>query len=81
MAVARALGQTADVRAACLRLVAPDGRLVLFKGPKWSEESEEASTIAAREGAEISRTETVALPGLGRSTTFVEFHVKQIAGS
>jgi 16S rRNA (guanine527-N7)-methyltransferase len=76
MAVARALGQTEAVLPDCLRLVAPGGRLVLFKGPRWSEETELVAAVAAREGAEIARTETVALPGLERSTTFVEFHVK-----
>ena len=76
VAVARALGSTEAVLAPCLRLVAPGGKFVLFKGPLWSDEVEQARRIAARERAEIVRTEPVALPGLDRATTFVEFHVK-----
>jgi 16S rRNA (guanine527-N7)-methyltransferase len=76
LAVARALGSTETVLAPCLRLVAPGGRLVLFKGPLWGEEAVQAEAIAGREGAEIGRTETIPLPGLNRATTFVEFHVK-----
>ena len=79
MATARALGSTETVLAHCLRLVAPGGRLVLFKGPLWADDAEQAYGIAAEERAEIVRTETVALPGLGRATTFVEFHVKHLA--
>lgn len=77
LATARALGNLKDVLAPCLRLLATGGRLVLFKGPLWAEEAANAREIAASEGAEISRTETIELPGLGRATTFVEFHVKQ----
>lgn len=73
---ARALGRAKVVLASCLRLVAPGGKLVLFKGPLWSDEEEQAREIAETEGAEIARTEMVTLPGLGRATTFVEFHVK-----
>ena len=76
MATARALGSTRAVLAPCLRLVAPKGKLVLIKGPLWADEVEQARRIAARERAEIVRTEPVALPGLDRATTFVEFHVK-----
>jgi len=74
---ARALGDVEAVLPGCLRLVSPGGRLVLFKGPGWADEVSTAEATAAREGAEIARTETVRLPGLDRSTTFVEFHVKQ----
>jgi 16S rRNA (guanine527-N7)-methyltransferase len=81
MAVARALGQVDVVLRDCLRLVAPGGRLVLFKGPKWGDEARQAASLAKQEGAEIARTETIALPGVGRSTTFVEFHVKQALSS
>lgn len=77
LAAARALGSVEDVLAPCLRLLAPGGKLVLFKGPLWPSEAPSAAVIAEREGAEIGRTEAVALPGLGRATTFVEFHVKQ----
>lgn len=79
VATARALGSIESVLAPCLRLVAPGGKLVLFKGPRWSDEVEVARGIAAQEGANIARTETVALPGLDRRTTFVEFHVKHSA--
>jgi 16S rRNA (guanine527-N7)-methyltransferase len=73
---ARALGNTKSVLASCLRLVAPGGELVLFKGPLWGDEKEDVRVVAAQEGAEIARTRTIALPGLGRATTFVAFHVK-----
>ena len=78
MATARALGSTEAVLGPCLRLVAPKGKLVLFKGPRWADEVEQARGIAAQERAEIVRTEAVALPGLDRATTFVEFHVKPL---
>ena len=78
LAVARALGRVEAVLASCLRLVAPGGKLVLFKGPLWRDEEEQARAVAATENAEIVRTESVALPGLGRATTFVEFHVKHV---
>ena len=77
LVVARALGSTRAVLASCLRLVAPGGELVLFKGPLWGDEIEGVRVVAAQEGAEIVRTRTVALPGLERATTFVAFHVKQ----
>ena len=79
MATARALGNIEAVLAPCLRLVAANGRLVLFKGPRWADEAEQARAIAVGERAEIVRTETVELPGLDRATTFVEFHVKHLA--
>jgi len=78
MATARALGSTEAVLASCLRLVAPGGRLVLFKGPLWADEVWQARGIASQERAEVVRTESVALPGLDRATTFVEFHVKHL---
>ena len=76
MAVARALGDIREVLPHCLRVVSRDGRLVLFKGPRWSEEAEGAQQLASAQGFEIGRTQNVALPGLDRATTFVEFHVK-----
>ncbi|MCK5597023.1 MAG: 16S rRNA (guanine(527)-N(7))-methyltransferase RsmG [Candidatus Eisenbacteria sp.] len=79
LATARALGSVEAVLASCLALVAPGGKLVLFKGPRWSLEVEQAREVAGQQGAEIGRTETIALPGLDRATTFVEFHVKQVA--
>jgi 16S rRNA (guanine527-N7)-methyltransferase len=79
MATARALGSIEAVLVPCLRVVAPGGKLVLFKGPRWADEVERAREIVAQERAEIVRTETVALPGLDRATTFVEFHVKHLA--
>jgi len=80
LAVARALGSTEKVLAPCLRMVAPGGRLVLFKGPRWSEEASLASRIASEEGARIVRTESISLPRLSRATTFVEFHVEHVQG-
>ncbi|MCK4915840.1 MAG: 16S rRNA (guanine(527)-N(7))-methyltransferase RsmG, partial [Candidatus Eisenbacteria sp.] len=77
LVVARALGSTKAVLASCLRLVAPGGELVLFKGPLWGDEIEGVRVVAAQEGAEIVRTRTITLPGLDRATTFVAFHVKQ----
>ncbi len=76
LVVARALGRTKAVLASCLRLVAPGGELILFKGPLWGDEIEGARVIAAQEGAEIVRTRRITLPGLDRATTFVAFHVK-----
>lgn len=77
-ATARALGSVEDVLPHCLRLVAPGGRLVLFKGPGWEDERPRAEAAAENEGAAVARAETVALPGLDRRTTFVEFHVKRV---
>lgn len=76
LVVARALGSTKAVLASCLRLVAPGGEFVLFKGPLWGDEMEGVRVVAAQEGAEIVRTRTIRLPGLDRATTFVAFHVK-----
>lgn len=77
LVAARALGNTKAVLGSCLRLVAPGGELVLFKGPLWTDEIEDVRVVAEQEGAEIARTRTIALPGLDRATTFVAFHVKQ----
>ncbi len=77
LAVARALGGIREVLPHCLRVVSRNGQLVLFKGPRWSEEVNEAKQLASAQGFEIGRTESVALPGLERATTFVEFHVKR----
>lgn len=74
--LSRALGGVAQTLAPSLRLVAGDGRLVLFKGPRWREEADAARAIAARQGAFLERTTEVELPGIGRSTTFVVFHVE-----
>lgn len=76
LVVARALGRIENMLELSLRLVRTDGRLVLFKGPLWQGEEERAAVIAARVGYEIARTTRVELPGLGRTTWFVEFHVK-----
>jgi 16S rRNA (guanine527-N7)-methyltransferase len=79
LAVSRALGSIDETLVASLRVVAPGGRLVLFKGPGWKDEAARAAEIAQGEGAAIGRVEEIALPGMGRSTVFVEFHVKQAA--
>ena len=60
LVAARALGNTKAVLASCLRLVAPGGELVLFKGPLWADEIEDVRVLAEHEGAEIARTRTVA---------------------
>ena len=74
--LSRALGRIDRTLAPSLRLVADGGRLVLFKGPRWEPEAEEARKIARREGATLERTVDIELPGMGRTTTFVVFHVK-----
>jgi 16S rRNA (guanine527-N7)-methyltransferase len=76
--LSRALGAVETSLGASLRLLREDGRLVLFKGPRWGEEVDAAAGIAAREGAELEKTVTVDLPGQGRATTFVVFHVKRV---
>ena len=76
MAASRALGSIGKTLGASLRAMAPDGRLVLFKGPAWVDEKEEALGIAVAAGAELEREVSVELPGVGRTTTFVVFHVK-----
>jgi 16S rRNA (guanine527-N7)-methyltransferase len=77
LAVARALGATERVLLPALRLLAPEGSLVLFKGPRWADEADAASAMAESAGFELGWTRVVELPGVGRSTTFVEFHVKR----
>jgi 16S rRNA (guanine527-N7)-methyltransferase len=71
-AVARALGRAAEVLPACLRTVAGEGSLILFKGPAWQREAKDVECAAAESGFRVTRIEKVALPGLGRETTFVE---------
>jgi 16S rRNA (guanine527-N7)-methyltransferase len=75
--LSRALGSVEDTLSQSLRLVAVGGRLVLFKGPRWQQEAGDARAIAAGEGAVLERTVEIELPGMGRATTFVVFHVKQ----
>lgn len=71
-AAVRALEDPLRMLPHCLEFVAPSGALVLFKGPRWEQESCEVAGIAARYGFAITRTETIALPGTQRSTVFVE---------
>jgi len=78
--LSRAVGAVERTLAASLRVVANDGRLVLFKGPRWRQEAESARAIAAEEGAVLERTTDVALPGIDRRTTFAVFHVKRADG-
>ena len=77
LAVSRALGSLRDTLAPSLRLLGPAGRLVLFKGPGWAGEEEEAMRIAAGVGCDMGWLRKVDLPGLDRQTWFVEFHVKR----
>lgn len=77
LVTARALGSVEDVLAPALHTVGCGGRLVLFKGPKWSDEREIAASIASDEGFKIGWERGVVLPGIGRTTRFVEFHVEQ----
>ncbi len=80
LAVARALGSTKEILEPSLDMVAPGGSLVLFKGPKWKEERDAASAIAAARGIDPPTEIDVELPGYDRRTTFVWFHVKQEGG-
>ena len=73
LAVSRALGNMEKTLAASLRLIAPGGRLVLYKGPGWSEERRRALELADAEGAWGVCEDQVALPGLQKTTTFVSF--------
>lgn len=57
--------------------MAPGGRLVLYKGPRWVDESASAERIAQSAAAALVETKDVELPGLGRSTTFVVFQVNE----
>lgn len=77
LAASRALGSLEETLAASLRVLKPRGRLVLFKGPRWEEEESEARAIAESCGCELADVKKVELPGYGRTTWFVEFHVKQ----
>jgi 16S rRNA (guanine527-N7)-methyltransferase len=78
-ALSRALGKIEETLAPSLALVARAGRLVLFKGPKWPQERELAISIAREHGFVLGKEIDVALPGLERTTTFVEFHVEHRA--
>lgn len=73
IAVSRALGSIGGTLASSLALVAPGGRLVLYKGPAWERERAAAEVIAAAAGAVLVCEERVELPGLGRCTTFATF--------
>jgi 16S rRNA (guanine527-N7)-methyltransferase len=68
----RALENPIGMLPYCLELVGPQGALVLFKGPRWAQESPDVERIAAQSGFVITRTERIALPGTARSTEFVE---------
>jgi 16S rRNA (guanine527-N7)-methyltransferase len=48
VALSRALGGIDRTLGPSLRLVADGGRLVLFKGPRWPQEAEEARAIARK---------------------------------
>lgn len=76
-AVARAVGKVTDVIPRAVGVLEAGGRLVLFKGPRWEKERDAAIAVADVCGAELEGTKSVELPGLGRTTTFVVFHVKQ----
>ncbi len=73
IAVSRALGSTGDTLGPSLSVVNPGGRLVLYKGPKWIEERDEAMELARAAGAPLEEEPRVELPGLERTTTFVVF--------
>ncbi len=75
LCVARALGKIEKVLVPSLDVVAPGGSLVLFKGPKWKTEREEALQMALGVGAELVDEQDVEIRGEDRSTTFVEFKV------
>ncbi len=79
LAVARALGRLDRVLEMSLAVVEAGGSLVLYKGPKWSEEAAQGAATAERCGAWIERVEGVELPGAGRTTTFVEFRVRDVS--
>lgn len=76
LAVSRALGSLKSTLGPSLRLLAPAGRLVLFKGPGWDRESDEAARIAKSLGCAMGWLKKVPLPGLDRQTWFIEFHVE-----
>ncbi len=79
LVASRALGSLEETLAGSLRLLTPAGRLVLFKGPRWVDEEPRAVAVAESCGCEMGPVTRVELPGYGRTTTFVEFHVKQAA--
>jgi 16S rRNA (guanine527-N7)-methyltransferase len=79
LVASRALGSLEETLAASLRMLTPTGSLVLFKGPRWVEEEARALAIAGSAGCELGWVKKVELPGYGRSTWFVEFHVKRPA--
>lgn len=76
LGLSRALGSAERTLAGSLRLIGSGGRLILYKGPGWIRERATMEAVAGREGAELSRTIEVAVPGTNRVTTFVEFHVE-----
>ncbi len=79
LAVARALGRLDRVLETSLAVVEGGGSLVLYKGPRWRAEAEQAAVIAGRCGAVIERVEGVELPGTDRTTTFVEFRAGAVS--
>jgi len=77
VAVSRALGAIEETLVPSLRLLSSRGRLILFKGPAWEREEARAVSLASGVGCELGWVRDVQLPGYGRGTRFVEFHVKQ----
>jgi 16S rRNA (guanine527-N7)-methyltransferase len=77
LSLARAVGSIEATLGSCLRTIGPGGRLVLFKGPAWRDEAARATEIAEGGGAALEKVVSVDLPGCGRATTFVVFHVKR----
>ncbi len=75
LCVARALGRIEKVLVPSLDVVAPGGSLVLFKGPKWKTERDQALQMALGVGAELVEEKDVDIRGEDRVTTFVEFKV------
>lgn len=73
VAVSRALGSIVDTLGPSLSLVNPGGRLVLYKGPKWIEDRDEAIEVARAAAASLEEERRIELPGLERTTTFVVF--------
>jgi 16S rRNA (guanine527-N7)-methyltransferase len=77
VALSRALGNVAETLPTSLDVVDNGGRLVLYKGSRWLDERALAVGLAAARGASLEREVAVELPGLGRRTTFVVFHVER----